>query len=195
LQILRDNQLTAKMSKCDFAVSQVEYLGHIISNIGVAINPAKIKYMQTWPQQKTIKQLRGFLGLTEYYRRFIKDYGIIYKPLHGLLKRDSFHWIEEHTTAFNTLKNKMCSPPVLAFPNFQLPFTLETDASGFGIGAVLIQGGRPIAYYSQALGPKAVAQSTYYKEALTILQALKKWRQTNHQNRPRKSQVHDVTEA
>jgi hypothetical protein len=176
VQVWATSSLTAKMSKCDFAMPQVEYLGHIITNTGVATNPAKIRDMQSWPLPKTIKQLRGFLGLTGYYRRFIKDYGIICKPLHGLLKKDSFYWIEDHTTSFNTLKQKMCSAPVLALPNFQLPFTLETDASGSGIGVVLMQGGRPIAFYSQALGPKAAAQSTYYKEALAILQALRKWR-------------------
>jgi hypothetical protein len=90
LQILKENQLTAKRRKCDFAVSHVEYLGHLISSTGVATNPAKIKDMQSWPLPTTIKQLRGFLGLTGYYRRFIKDYGIICKPLHELLKNRLF---------------------------------------------------------------------------------------------------------
>jgi hypothetical protein len=90
---------------------------------------------------------------------------------------------------------------VLALPNFKLPFILETDASASGIGVAVMQEGRPIALYGQALGPKAAAQSTYYKEALTILQALKKWRhyflggQADHENRPRKSQVYDDTKA
>jgi hypothetical protein len=122
-----------------------------------------------------VTQLRSFLGLTRYYRRFIKDYGLIYKPLHELLRKDSFCWTPDHTT-FQTLKTKLTSAPVLALSNFSLPFTLETDASDYGIGAVLMQQGRPIAFYSQSLGPKVSAQSTYHKEALAILQALKKWR-------------------
>jgi hypothetical protein len=176
LQVLRDNQLTAKQSKCEFVVPQVEYLRLIISSLGVATNPSKIRDIQSWLVPKNVKQLRSFLDLTGYYRRFIKDYGLICKPLHNLLKKGSFVWTSEHTTAFQSLKQKLCSAPVLALPNFELPFILETYASAMGIGAVVMQGGRPIAFYSQALGPKVAAQSTYYKEALAILQALKKWR-------------------
>jgi predicted permease len=93
-----------------------------------------------------------------------------------LLKKDNFKWENQHTQSFNALKHKMIIAPVLALPNFTLPFILETDASGAGIGAVLIQQGQPIAYYNQALGPKASAQSTYHKGALAILLALKRWR-------------------
>jgi hypothetical protein len=86
------------------------------------------------------------LGLTGYYRRFIKGYGIICRPLHDLLKKDSFHWTEQHTIAFTTLKQKITEAPVLALPDFKLPFMLETDALGMGIGAVLMQQGKPLAY-------------------------------------------------
>jgi hypothetical protein len=158
LQVLRENKLTTKQSKCEFAVPQVEYLGHIISSSGVATNPSKIKYIQSWLVPKTVKQLRSFLGLTGYYIRFIKDYGLMCKPLHNLLKKDSFVWTSEHTVAFQSLKQKMRSAPVLALPNFELPFILEMDASALGIGVVVMQEGRPIAFYSQALGPKAAAQ-------------------------------------
>jgi hypothetical protein len=96
--------------------------------------------------------------------------------LHDLLKKDSFHWTSQHTLAFQQLKDKMTSAPVLTLPDFTLPFTLEIDASGSGVGAVLMQQGRPLAYFSQALGSKAAAQSTYHKESLAILLALKKWR-------------------
>jgi hypothetical protein len=176
LNILRVNSLTAKKSKCIFAASQVEYLGHIISVHRVAIDPTKIFAIKSWGTPKSVTQLMSFLGLTGYYRRFIKDYGLIYRPLHDLLKKDSFCWTHDHTAAITTLKNRMTFAPVLALPNFSLPFTLETDASGYGIGAVPMQHGRPIAFFSQALGPKASEQSTYHKEAMAILQALKKWR-------------------
>jgi hypothetical protein len=96
--------------------------------------------------------------------------------LHNLLKKGLFKWTLEHSVAFNTLKEKMSQAPVLALPNFALPFTLETDASGAGVGVVLMQQGRPLAFYSQALRPKASAQSIYHKEALAILLTLKKWR-------------------
>jgi hypothetical protein len=120
--------------------------------------------------------LRSFLGLTGYYRRFIQGYGVICRPLHDLLKKDAFNWTPQLSIAFQTLKDKLSIALVLALPNFSLPFVLETDASRFRLGVVLMQQGRPIAFYSEALGPKASAQSTYYKEAFAILQALKRWR-------------------
>jgi hypothetical protein len=168
LNILRENQLTAKKSKCIFAATQVEYLGHIISANGVATNPAKIMAIQQWNISKLVTQLRCFLGLTSYYRRFIKDYGLICRPLHDLLK-ESFCWTPNPTITFNILKNKMITAPVLALPNFSLPFTLETDAPGNGIGAILMQQGKLIIFYSQSMGPRASPQSIYHKEALAIL--------------------------
>jgi hypothetical protein len=129
LQVLRSNCLFAKMSKCVFATDKVEYLGHIISAHGVATDPAKVAAIQPWVTPKSITQLRSFLGLTGYYRRFIQNYGLIYMPLHDLLKKDNFHWGTKHTAAFTTLKQKMTTAPVLALPNFTLPFILETDAS------------------------------------------------------------------
>jgi hypothetical protein len=142
----------------------------------VAIDPAKITAIKSWAVPKTVTQLGSFLGLTGYYRNFIKNYGIICWPLHDLLKKDSFLWTDSHSKAFATLKACMTEALVLALPNFSIPFTLETDASGAGLGAVLMQQGKPIAFYSQALGPKTAVQSTYHKEALAILQALKKLR-------------------
>jgi hypothetical protein len=118
LEVLRGNKLTAKRSKCVFATSQVEYLGHIISSQGVATDPEKIVAIQNWKPPKSVTQLRSFLGLTRYYRRFIQGYGLICRPLHDLLK-DSFHWGVEHTEVFNTLKSKMTqaqSLPCLIFP-------------------------------------------------------------------------------
>jgi hypothetical protein len=175
-QVLRSNCLSAKMSKCIFAADKVEYLGHIISVEGVATDPTKITAIQSWSVPKSVNQLRSFPRLIGYYRRFIQNYGTICRPLHDLLKKDNFQWGPEHTAAFSALKHKMTIAPVLALPNFSMPFILETDASGLGIGAVLMQQGRSIAFYSQALGPTTLAQSTYHKEALTILESLRRWR-------------------
>uniref|UniRef100_A0A453NRI9 Reverse transcriptase n=1 Tax=Aegilops tauschii subsp. strangulata TaxID=200361 RepID=A0A453NRI9_AEGTS len=176
LQLLKEHQLFAKMSKCVFAVQQVEYLGHIISEKGVATDPKKILAIAEWPTPDSVTKLRSFLGLAGYYRRFIKGYGMICRPLHDLLKKGQFLWKQEHDQAFAQLQKALTTAPILALPNFSLPFVLETDASGKGIGAVLMQQGRPIAYYSSSLCPRNAAPSTYEKEALAILEALKKWR-------------------
>nr|XP_051191082.1 uncharacterized protein LOC127304433 [Lolium perenne] len=139
LQILRQHNLKAKLSKCQFAQPQIEYLGHIISGEGVATDPAKIQDIIQWPTPTSIKQLRGFLGLTGYYRRFIPNYAQICRPLHADLKKNAYQWEAPQQAAFDKLKQVMSQPPLLALPNFSLPFTLETDASDTGLGAVLMQ--------------------------------------------------------
>lgn len=158
LQILKDNNLSVKMSKCQFATPTLVYLGHIISAEGIATDPAKITDALHWPKPTTVTKLRVFLGLTGYYRRFVKDYGKICRPLHDVLRKDAFHWGPEQDTASHTLKTVMTTCPVLALPDFQHPFTIEADACGAGIGAVLMQRGKPLAFFCKSLGPKAAAQ-------------------------------------
>ncbi|RVW71683.1 Transposon Ty3-I Gag-Pol polyprotein [Vitis vinifera] len=175
LQVLRENLLYAKSNKCFFGHSSIEYLGHVISSGGVYTDPQKVAAVRDWPTPITLKQLRGFLGLTGYYRRFVKDYGKIAKPLTDLLKKDIFHWTEGSNQAFMALKQAMITAPVLALPNFSKEFIIETDASGQGIGAVLMQEGHPIAYISKALSDRFQTLSTYEKEMLAILMAIKKW--------------------
>jgi hypothetical protein len=176
LEVLKQNQLFAKLSKCIFAQSFIEYLGHVISGQGVCTDPDKISIIQKWPSPTNVTQLRAFLGLTGYYRRFIKGYGILCRPLFNVVKKDSFIWNADQKQAFLHLKKVMSHPPVLALPNFSQPFILEGDASGTGIGAVLMQRGQPIAFFSKSLGPKAMASSIYEKEAMAILEAIKKWK-------------------
>ncbi|XP_072071838.1 uncharacterized mitochondrial protein AtMg00860-like [Arachis hypogaea] len=137
LKLLQQETLYAKFTKCLFGVSEVDYLGHTISSNGVHMDKAKVQAVLDWKQPKNLKQLRGFLGLTGYYRRFIKGYAAIASPLTDLLKKDSFNWNDKAELAFNQLKSAITSQPVLALPNFALPFEVETDASGNGIGAVL----------------------------------------------------------
>jgi hypothetical protein len=142
----------------------------------VATDPSKIQDIINWKIPQTVKQLRGFLGLAGYYRRFIPHYALICQPLHQALKKNSFFWEAEQQAAFDRLKQVMSQPPLLALPNFNLPFVLETDACDIGLGAVLMQESKPLAYFNRALGPKNAAMSVYEKEALAILEALKKWR-------------------
>ncbi|KAK9032806.1 hypothetical protein V6N11_017849 [Hibiscus sabdariffa] len=176
LEVLKSNNLFARRSKCFFGQQQVEYLSHIISNAGVATDPSKVEAMKNWQLPKTLKPLRNFLGLTGYYRKFIRNYGSISKPLTPMLKKYNFIWTTEAKEAFLSLKEAMCSAPVLALLDFTQSFSLETDASSKGIGAVLTQNGRPIAYLSKALGPKHSDLSIYENEYIAILMVVTKWR-------------------
>ncbi|XP_022007185.1 uncharacterized protein LOC110906345 [Helianthus annuus] len=177
LQLLRDHHLVAKMSKCVFGQSQVAYLGHIISAQGVSVDPSKIDAILQWPTPSSVKDVRAFLGLTGYYRRFIRHYATIAGPLTDLLCKDAFTWNETTHSAFTTLKQLLGSTPVLRLPDFSKPFFIETDASGVGIGAILSQDKHPLAYYSKKLCPRMQQASTYHREMYAITQAISKWRQ------------------
>lgn len=160
-----------------FAQPSVDYLGHVISAAGVATDPTKVQAVLNWPVPQTVKQLRGFLGLTGYYRKFIQHYGLLARPLTEMLKKGcQFQWTPQADQAFQMLKQKLVQAPVLAVPNFDQSFTLETDASDYGIGAVLMQAGHPIAYLSKHLCPRNQTLSVYEKECLAIIMAIEKWR-------------------
>jgi hypothetical protein len=163
LQILENNQLYVKRSKCSFGKQEVEYLGHIVSREGVKVDPQKIQAITKWPIPKNIKSLRGFLGLTRYYQKFVKNYACIAGPLTSLLKKNSFVWNEEATLAFSLLKDVMSSTLVLETPNFGKTFIVECDASRQGIGVVLMQEGRPLAFESKQFKGKDLVKSTYEK--------------------------------
>ncbi|XP_042030060.1 uncharacterized protein LOC121776994 [Salvia splendens] len=144
LELLQSHKFFVKLSKCSFCSTTVEYLGHLVSDGSLKADPAKIDAMTSWPTPRTVKQLRGFLGLTGYYRRFIANYAMIAAPLTDLLK-ESFVWSEAGDAAFAALKGAMTTAPVLSLPDFEKQFCVETDASDVGIGAVLIQDKHPIA--------------------------------------------------
>ncbi|MCU7858926.1 MAG: DDE-type integrase/transposase/recombinase, partial [Candidatus Thiodiazotropha sp. (ex Lucinoma kastoroae)] len=153
---LHEHGLKLKPSKCEFFKNSVKYLGHVVSEQGVETDPDKIKALSSWPLPHNIKTLRSFLGFTGYYRRYIKDYASIVKPLNDLLvghptnkhvissqkkkkKSVPWQWGEAQQEAFDTLKLKLSTPPVLAYADFSKPFIVHTDASGEGLGAVLYQ--------------------------------------------------------
>nr|XP_009801581.1 PREDICTED: uncharacterized protein LOC104247310 [Nicotiana sylvestris] len=160
LEILRAEQL----SKCSFGQPKVDYLGHIFTGEGVSTDPSKIEAMSKWPIPKSVKALRGFLGLIGYYRRFIKSYGAISKPLTNLLRKNAFQWNSEAEQTFFQLKEAMTIAPVLALADFTKSFIIETDACDTGMCAVLMQEGKPIAFFSQTLASAHMGLSTYEKE-------------------------------
>jgi hypothetical protein len=176
LEVLRAHQLFAKRSKCKFGCSEIDYLGHLISAEGVKADGKKLVVMAEWPRPQSLKALRGFLGLTGYYRKFVKGYGSIAAPLTDLLKKNAFGWNTKAEEAFVALKEAMTNSPVLILPDFGKPFLIECDASGRGIGAVLMQEQRPIAFFSQVLKGRFLALSTYEKELVALVLAVKKWR-------------------
>jgi len=175
--ILRQHKFFIKLSKCSFAQKEIEYLGHCISSHGVATEKSKIAAVELWSVPKNVKELRGFLGLTGYYRKFIRHYDLISRSLTDLLKKGTpFVWTSQAHEAFNQLKIALVNAPVLAIPDFSKPFVLETDASDVGFGAVLLQNSHPVAYLSKAVCAKNQALSTYEKECMAIILAVDKWR-------------------
>ena len=181
--ILRQHRFFVKAIKCAFGKQELEYLGHIITSQGVKVDKNKIAAMIAWPRPTNISELHGFLGLTRYYRKFVKEYGIIARPLTNLLKKGQFGWSKEAEIAFLTLKQAMTTTPILAMPNFNDVFTIEKDASGDGIGAVLSQQGKPVAYMSRTLGVTKKSWSMYAKEMLAIVEAIRTWQ--NLPSRPK----------
>ncbi|MCH90591.1 RNA-directed DNA polymerase (Reverse transcriptase), partial [Trifolium medium] len=176
LKVLQTHGLVANKKKCQFGQQSIEYLGHLINGEGVAVDPNKVMSVTNWPIPKNVKGVRGFLGLTGYYRKFIRDYGKIAKPLTELTKKDAFVWSVEACRAFDSLKKSLTTAPVLALPDFSKEFIIECDASGGGIGAILMQSKRPIAYFSKALGIRNLAKSAYEKELMAVVLAIQHWR-------------------
>jgi hypothetical protein len=150
-------------------------LGHIVGKVGVQVDPKKIESMQDWPCPKAIKILCVFLGLTWYYRKFVQNYGKIVVPLISLLKNNSFTWTPIVDQAFQALKESMCTTLVLALPDFTKTFVLECDVFGRGIGAVLMQEGKPLSFTIKQFSDLHLGQSIYEKEMLVILHAVDLW--------------------
>ena len=156
------------MSKCMFD-KEVSYLGHVISKEGVKVDPKKIKSITEWMKPTNISKLRGFLGLTGYYIRFIWNYVHITAPLSNLLKKNDFQWSVEADKCFEALKGIMSSMPLLATPDFSKPFVIECDTLGYGLGAILIQDEHSISFENMKLNNREQLKSIYDKEMLVIM--------------------------
>lgn len=176
LERLRSVGLQIKPKKCAFFKRSVKYLGHVISKNGIEPDPDKFQPILSWPVPTNVKTVQSFLGLVSYYRRFVRDFSKLAKPLYNLTKAGvPFTWDENCQSAFETLKAKVTSPPVIAFPDFSKPFILQTDASDFAIGAVLMNHDkRPVSFISRIMKPEETRYGITDKELLAIVWAVKK---------------------
>ncbi|WVZ48672.1 hypothetical protein U9M48_000091 [Paspalum notatum var. saurae] len=174
---LREHQLYAKFSKCAFWLREVSFLGHILSEKGVAVDPSKVEDVLNWKQPETVTEIRSFLGLAVYYRRFIKDFSKTAKPMTSLTKKNAkYLWDPKCEEAFTSLKKSLTSAPILAQPDVTKPFDVYCDASGNGLGCVLMQEGRVIAYASRQLRKHEANYATHDLELAAVVHALKIWR-------------------
>ena len=182
LQKFADAGLKLNLPKCKFLRARIQFLGHVVDKDGIHTTPDKVKAVQNFPVPKTVNNVRSFLGLAGYYRAFIQDFAAIASPLTRLLKKNiPFQWNEAQQRSFETLKTALTNAPILAFPDYSLPFTICTDASGQGIGAVLMQQTQPrrphvIAYASRTLNAAESRYSVTHLEALAVVWALKHFR-------------------
>jgi hypothetical protein len=177
LTCLREHQLYAKFSKCAFWLEEIQFLGHVLSAKGIAVDPSKVKDILEWKPPTTVHQVRSFLGLAGYYRRFILDFSKLVKPITSLLKNDTkFNWSSKCNEAFEQLKELLTTAPVLAQPDIEKPFDVYCDASGSGLDCVLMQEGRVIAYASRQLRQHEEHYPTHDLELDTVVHALKIWR-------------------
>lgn len=178
---LKQHQLMVRPHKCEFACEEMEFLGVIVGKDGARPDQSKIRLVKDWPQPRNVHHVRAFLGLANFYRRFVPKFASIARPLTDLTRlHEPFVWGAAQALAFRTLKDCLTEAPLLLLPNDELPFVVMTDASDFATGAVLMQdvgsGLQPVEYLSRRLGEAEMRYHTYDKEMLAVIHALKAWR-------------------
>jgi hypothetical protein len=174
LQQLREHQLYAKLSKCEFWISQVLFLGHIINRDRLVVDPKKVAVILDWKAPRDVRWIKSFIGMAGYYRRFIGVFSKIARPMIALLaKKVEFKWTLECQESFETLKKKLTMAPVLIMPDVHKPFSVYYDASYTGLGCVLMQEGRVVAYSSQQLKLHERNYPTHDLELAAVVHALK----------------------
>src|SRR6187401_58385 len=177
LEKLREHRLYAKFSKCEFWLPEVTYLDHVISGKGITVNPERVQAVLDWTPPETVKQVRSFLGLASYCRRFVENFSKVAKPLTELLKKDKkFEWTPQCESSFLELKRRLTSAPVLVPPDFSKDFIIYCDASRQGLGCILMQDRQVIAYASRQLRPHEDNYPTHDLELAAVVHALKTWR-------------------
>jgi hypothetical protein len=177
LKVLREHQLYAKLSKCSFYQKHIHYLGHIMSEQGIAIDPEKIEAIRGWPTPRNVSNIRSFMGLVGYYRTFIVGFSKITHPITYLQKKGTkFEWTLKCEKNFNLLKELLTSAPVLKIVDPDESFVVCTDACKEGLGGVLTQNGHVIGYESRNLKEHERNYATHDLERVAIVHALRMWR-------------------
>jgi hypothetical protein len=177
LQRLRDCQLYAKLSKCEFWISEVLFMGHIINQDGLVVDPNKVAAILDWKALKDVRGIKSFIGMAGYYRRFIEGFSKIARPMIALLaKKVEFKWTPACQESFEMLKQKLTTAPVLVLPDVHKPFSVYCDASYSGLGCVLMQEGKVVAYSSRQLKVHEKNYPTHDLELAAVVHALKTWR-------------------
>ncbi|XP_038979221.1 uncharacterized protein LOC120109561 [Phoenix dactylifera] len=174
---LKKNNLYVKREKCQFCQTEVNFLGHRISNGKISMEPSKVQAVLDWPELTNVAELRSFLGLANYYRRFVRGYSQIACPLTDLLKKGhKWLWTDECSAAFKSLKEAIASEPVLRLPDFSKSFEVHMDASNLALGGVLIQDGHPVAFESRKFNDTERRYTVHEKEMTAVIHCLDKWR-------------------
>jgi hypothetical protein len=177
LQKLRENQLYAKLNKCKFWLKEVSFLDHIISEGGISVDPSKVKDVLSWNTPQNVSDIKSFLDLAGYYRRFIEEFSKISKPMIELLEKSkTIEWTPRRESGFQELNKKLTMAPVLTMPDMEKPISIYCDASSQGLGCVLMQDGHVVAYASRQLRKDEEKFPAYDLELAAVVHALKIWR-------------------
>ncbi|KAK1602025.1 hypothetical protein QYE76_027130 [Lolium multiflorum] len=193
LCILRHEKLFANLPKCHFAQNKLVFLGFVVSANGIEVDSSKVEAIHNWPTPTNVGQVRSFHGLAGFYRRFVKDFSTIACPLNELTKKNvPFVWGKAQQKAFDELKKRLTEAPLLALPDFAKTFEIECDASGLGIGGVLMQNGKPVAYYSEKLDGARLNYPIYDKELYALVRVLEVWQ---HYLWPKEFVIHSDHES